>query len=152
MAREIIKKITFKGVVGTLSTTEIKEIIKGDGIIPQSMIVLGRCKGLKLIINHDTGEEYPALDGEFIAYPADRPDDVKQSGTLFLPAIAQDLITGQVVAGQVLEFALKIGLRLPRDGERTATGYLYTVTPLVEPSESDPMEKLLAATKQKLLS
>ena len=70
--------------------------------------------------------------------------EIVYSGTAILPKIAQDLLHGQLdsTGGTVgVNFAFDIGIQ--RD-DAAATKYVFTVTPLLEMSQDDPLLKLAA--------
>lgn len=141
---EIVKKITIKSVCGTPTASEIKAAVKSDTeVLPRSMFVIGYAHDKKVTVNEDTGQAYEALSGEFLAYDKAKPEVQFQSGTLYLPPIAHDLAKAQLAKGSV-EFALEIGFRLPREGEKSPTGYIYTVKPLIKPNKNAPLLQLLA--------
>lgn len=66
-----------------------------------------------------------------------------ESGKLFLPDIAQDLIHGALNAvgdkSGGVDFAFDIGIKIDA---QSATGYVYTCTPLLDTRENCPVARL----------
>jgi len=145
---EIVKKITFKTLAGVPSQSVINDAIKNDRTeLPNKLCVLGYATGEHIQVNQDTGETYRGLSGDFIAYSPENPDKKVQSGILYAPDIVTSLLKGRLAGlgvGESVEFAVEIGVRLPRDGEKTPTGYIFTVKPLVKPAQNSPMLALMA--------
>lgn len=145
VSNEIVKKITFKGVAGVPSSADQKEAIKADkSELKNAMCVIGIANGIHITTNQDTGETYEALKGDFLAWDKNKPDVRFAAGLLYLPPIAFELLRGKVESAAAVEFAIEIGTRLPKEGEKSPVGYIYTVKPLIKPEASDPLQKLLA--------
>ena len=142
--QEIVKKITFKAIAGTPTASAIKEAIKADKTeLPNVMHVMGYASGEKVTVNNDTGEQYHGISGEFLAYDPATPEIQYQSAVLYLPPIAQELITAKLANSNSIEFAMKVGTRLPKEGEKSPVGYIYTVAPLIKPNRASPLLALL---------
>ena len=146
---EILKKITYKGIVGVPTSAEIKDAIKNDQeIIPgHRLCVVGYANSIhtQTNVNRDTGEvsTYEGLSGDFVAYDAAKPSEKFSSGVAYFPSIVHGLLKGKLGSGTV-EFAVEIACRLPREGEKAPAGYIFIVRPLIEPENSSPMARLLA--------
>lgn len=86
--------------------------------------------------------------GRFVATCA-LTGEIVHSGTAILPKIAQDLLHGQldgVGDGVGLEFAFDIGFQ--RD-DTSAVKYVYTVKPLIDMAQDDPIIMLMARVNEK---
>jgi hypothetical protein len=60
-----------------------------------------------------------------------------RSGTLILPAIMENILDSAIKETEgAVQFAIEIGVKHSANGN---TGYEYTVRPLLEPSENDPL-------------
>jgi hypothetical protein len=90
----------------------------GESAMGPWTALLGSFRG----INFDTGEMF-------------------QSGKCFLPNVALNMITPQLLKSenQGVSFAFDISVR--RD-ETSATKYIYTADPIMDAEESDPLEML----------
>ena len=83
--------------------------------------------------------EWASLTGNFAAINLDTGEEFR-SGVLFLPDVALDPILGQLSMGaHAIEFGFTISIV---EDDESATGYVYTATPLIEPDENDPLEAL----------
>jgi hypothetical protein len=98
--------------------------------------VLGMASGMKTGVS--TYGEWVAFMGQFEATVIET-GEVFRAGKLFLPPIASNLLQG-AVNGSPVEFGFDVGVT---PAPNSATGYEWTVTPILEVSESDPV-KLLA--------
>lgn len=69
--------------------------------------------------------------------------EIYRSGRAFLPNVALDLVLGQLGAKDVqsVQFAFRIGVRAD---ETSVTGYVYIAEPVINVTENDPLEALLA--------
>lgn len=93
--------------------------------------------------NTKTGETdhgpWCALTGNFAAINLETGEQFR-SAVVFLPDIALDMVRGQLDTGaNAVEFGFMIAIK---EDEQSATGYVYTATPLMEPDENDPLEVL----------
>lgn len=143
---EIVKKITIKSLCGTPTSADIKAAVKADETeLHRGACILGYAVAPRIVTNNDTGETYEALSGDFLAYDKNTPNIQQQSATLYLPPIAHEMVKAKLAAGaNSVEFAIEIGFRLPREGEKSPTGYIYTVKPLIKPAQNSPLLALLA--------
>lgn len=83
--------------------------------------------------------EWVSLTGNFAAINLATGEEFR-SGVLFLPDVALDPILGQLSMGATaIEFGFTISII---EDDESATGYVYTATPLIEPDENDPLEAL----------
>lgn len=130
----IVKKLSAKVLVGNVKAKLIPEGQKSIDLFD----VIGIASDVK--VGQSTYGEYVALIGRFRATALMGEDAGKQydSGKLFLPNIALDMIRGALKNGQV-EFALRIGIK---EDDKSTTGYTYTAQPLIAPAENDPFEAL----------
>lgn len=69
--------------------------------------------------------------------------EVSRSGNLFLPDVATELLAPVVKAASGID--VMIGFDIGVKPCNNAQGYEYTVTPLTEPSEDDPIARLKAS-------
>ena len=80
-----------------------------------------------------------SLTGNFAAVNLTTGEQFR-SGVVFLPDVALDPILGQLDSGATaVEFGYTISII---DDADSATGYVYTATPMMEPDQNDPLEKL----------
>lgn len=60
-----------------------------------------------------------------------------RSGSLILPAIMENILDSAIKETEgAVQFAIEVGVKYSEKGN---TGYEYTVRPLLEPSENDPL-------------
>lgn len=134
----IVSKISAKKVCG--------KIAKPDNKTPL-MQVFGIATGAK------TGEssfgEYMSLLGQFRATNL-ATGEVYQSGVCFLPNMGVNMVAPMIAKEGVegVQFALFIGV-VPAEN---AFGYEYYVEPIMQASESDPLEILAKKVTQTLLA
>lgn len=135
----IIKKISTKTVYGEVKRSELYEA-KGQRI--DLYDVFGIAKGVK------SGEsnygDWHALTGSFRAVNVETGEEF-QAGTLFLPGVGHDLIAGLIGDAEAVEFALRVSVAAD---DTSQIGYAYHVTPLIEPTEGDPLSKLQAQVQE----
>lgn len=80
-----------------------------------------------------------SLTGNFAAVNLSTGEQFR-SGVLFLPDVALDPVLGQMDAGATsVEFGFTISIL---EDDDSATGYVYTATPLMAPDQNDPLEAL----------
>lgn len=83
--------------------------------------------------------EWRNLTGNFAAINLVTGEEFR-SGIAFLPDVALDPILGQLSMGATaVEFGFTISII---EDDDSATGYVYTAMPLIEPDENDPLEAL----------
>jgi len=128
---EFLKKITVKGVCPGLKEMEKPE--KPDAI----MTVFGLVTGAKPD-RSDYGD-YIRFEGNFEAVDMGT-GNAYRSGRMILPGIAEGLLAGAFNGEGVesVQFALEIGIK----PSKSPVGYDYTVKPLVESAENDPLADL----------
>lgn len=136
---EILKKASVKTVCGKLD----KEAIKASGKI-LLMTVIGIATGIKQ--GESTYGPWTALMGNFKVKNA-KNDKEYRSGQLFLPDVALNLVEPALIENDSVSFAFEI---LAVYDESSATGYIYSCIPLIEPAENDPLV-MLESTIQKAL-
>ncbi len=125
---ELLSKISVATVFGKVKKPEA----------PVGLVrVIGIANGVK------TGQsqygDWTAFTGDFKAFNLENGKEFR-AGKVFLPAIAQNLIEGALANADAesVQFAFDIGIK-PAD---TQAGYEYTVTPLVEARDNDPLAAL----------
>jgi hypothetical protein len=107
-----------------------------------------RIYGVVSAIEHGSSDKgsWTRLKGNFEAANL-QTGETFMSGACFLPGIVSDLIANQFdpdgSLGAEVQFAFDIGSE-PAD---TATGYSYTVKPLVEPKQSSAIAEMKALVK-----
>jgi hypothetical protein len=122
---EIVKKITVKAVSGGLEKPEKPTPI---------MTVYGLLTDSKP--DHSDYGDYIRFSGNFEAVNMSNGEHFR-SGRLILPGIAEGLLQGALEQEGVesVQFALEIGIK----PSKSPVGYDYTVKPLIETSENDPL-------------
>lgn len=135
----LIKKISIKTVIGNVQQGIMRQEIKPGNL----MRIVGVASGVKTGVS-DYGD-WLALTGQFKATNL-LTNEQYTSGKAFLPDEASDLIAGAVRGedSQAVEFAFDIGVKLD---ESSATGYVYTVTPLMEMGGDDPLARIESSLK-----
>lgn len=130
------KKISVAKVFGQKITPAL--VIKNAGPL-HVMRVLGAASGVKTGVS-DFGE-WEALTGQFRAYnPA--TGEAFDSGVLFMPSVALDLIAGQIRNGALgVEFAFDI---YAVEDESSSVGYSYRATPIIQDTSESPVSRLEA--------
>lgn len=145
---KIVSKIAAAQVIGKVPT-EIVDITSTDGagvtsttkekrgIAQLLMRITGIATGFK-IVPTPFGDSIGFL-GQFECTNA-LTGEIYRSSKLYLPDIAADLMLPYVEAaeGNPVEFAFDIGAKPAGN----AYGYEYTVTPLIEVTDSDPLRAL----------
>ena len=122
---EILNKITVKAVCGELKCDKPQDLCVIIGVVRSSEEV----KGI-----YGTSHR---LVGEFKATNL-KTQETFFSGNCFLPAIAESLVIGQLDVDNAIQIAFKIGIR-PANNK---AGYEYTVKPLIEPAQNNPLAML----------
>ena len=138
MVQELVSKISSK-TFGKITIDHIAAL--KDKQKKPLMRVIGMATSYK-VGTTDIGA-YIKFLGRFQATSAET-GEIVYSGTAILPKVAQDLLHGQLdsTGGTVgVNFAFDIGIQ--RD-DASATKYVFTVTPLLEMSQDDPLLKLAA--------
>lgn len=148
----IVKKITMKLCNVIPAPNEIREIMKTNESVLRQARVTGICTGRKTVINKDTGEEYSPFVGQFFAIAHSAPEgEILESSLLYLPSIAEALLDGALEmdkTGAGVEFGFMIGTRLPMEGEKTPTGYVFFLHRLVEMQTDDRAARVLALLRK----
>lgn len=135
---QIVKKISAATVFGGKS--EILETVFRDKSKNHPLYrVVGKCNGSRTGAGKEGMNDWVAMLGSFQATNA-ITGEVFRAGACFLPQFAADLVLGQL-GGDVdsVKFAFDIGAQ---HDERSATSYIYTAVPLMEPSEDDELNAM----------
>lgn len=129
---EILSKITVKNVCGNID--EIAKTNKRPVTLCQIIGMVRSYEEVKGVY----GISY-RFTGEFKATNLITQEKFF-SGSCFLPGLAESLVMGQLEDGtnNALQIAFNIGIR-PADNK---VGYEYTVKPLIEPAENNPLAML----------
>lgn len=120
---ELVKKISTKTVIGKIAKADIP----AKGMKPLYRVV-GIAQGTKVGESNYGG--FVGFRGNFKATRIS-DNEVIHSAVAFLPQMATDLLLPAVESdqsGMGVQFGFDIGIK----AAETATGYEYTVTPLVE--------------------
>lgn len=145
MATKIVKKISTKVVHGVVKAPKHGET---KGV----MRVGGMANGIKKGTT-DKGD-WIAVTGSFVARNFEEDgslaEDEYRSGTCFMPDVAVELIAGSLQEeGAQTTFGFDI---LVKGDDTAIVKYVYEVTPLMDPTEDDPMVQLSASLMDKPLS
>jgi hypothetical protein len=83
--------------------------------------------------------EFTKFKGNFAAVNM-RTGERFRSANLILPQIVEHVLSSAIDEAEgSVQFALEIGVKYSEKGN---TGYVYTIKPLLEPSDSDPLKQL----------
>lgn len=133
---EYVKKLTMKGIVPDLSEQEIKK--------PTPLAhIFGVARKFKN--DRTTYGDFIRFYGSFEAVNV-QDGTVQKSGSMILPPIAENLLAGGLAqeGTEAVEFAFEIGVK----PSKSPVGYDYTVKPLVENRDTDPLAALREASQQ----
>lgn len=146
MGQSIVKKITAKGVCGDIKKLVNMHMVEGE--IPNNIVInLFRIHGKCASYNTkstDYGDSIQ-LKGTFVATSLLEEDKVYRSGSCYLPDIAADLVAGMLLDNEdvnSVEFAFDIAIKTDSS---SVVGYVYEVTPLLEPQEDDSLSRLASS-------
>lgn len=146
MAATLVNKLSIKKVIGKIRATK-EETIKENGKDVKILVVednpaIMRVVGVarKFEIGESDFGEYTKFVGTFQATDL-RDNKDYRSGNCFLPEVATDMLRQAIIdnEGSQVEFGFDIGV-IGRP--ELAIGYEYTVTPLIEATEADPLQML----------
>ena len=140
MTTKLVKKITSRDVMGNLKEV-IRESGKKNGETVPLFTIIGQVMG------HSAGESqygpWVKIKGRFRATNK-ITNDVFNSSVAMLPDEAMDplLAVLAIDGASSVDMAFDISAKID---DSTAVGYIYEVTPLMKPSEDDPLERLQKA-------
>lgn len=141
MTASIAKKITVKGLVPDLKDID-RATLKGNKPLVH---VYGIARGF----TPDSSQygDYIRFNGDFEGVNLET-GEAQRAGSMILPEIAQNLLHGVMNAegNNAVEFALEIGIK----PSKSPVGYDYTVKPLIESVEADPLKALRGASQKAL--
>lgn len=126
---KLLSKISVKTVCGNVKELPNENLMR----------VIGIAKGT--FTGTTNFGEYVGFKGQFKAINLATGEEFS-SGKLFLPEIAQNLVEGALSETESVEFAFDLG----KKEADNAVGYEYTIQPLIEAKENNP----LALLEQKL--
>jgi hypothetical protein len=136
---KLLKKLTVKGVFGDVQKAVFATMIDGviqDGVVIPVMRVVGKCNRYD-VKTTDLGDSI-CLKGSFMATSPDGEEF--RAGTCYLPDTASEAVAGAIQDDvESVEFAFDVAA--VTDGE-AVRGYFYEVTPLIEPTEDDALNRL----------
>lgn len=146
---ELVRKLTIRSCGGWTKARILRELHKasgkGDNEDTPDGTSLKVCKITGRTTSAKTGQsengEYTALLGEFVGLDM-VTGEVFNSGKCILPNFVSETIAAALLESQAVEFALEIGAVAKEDA---ATGYEFTVRPLVNTEPTDNMKRLLTA-------
>ncbi len=139
---EILRKVTIrnvgwpKGAILKALNGTFPDLKDGDTV--ELLKIVGQTTQAKT--GQTDNGEYVRLLGEFIATNLDT-GEVFQSGQAILPNFVAEVFAAALHTSQSVEFALKIDAKAK---ESAATGYEFSVTPLMKSEPTDKMKRLLA--------
>lgn len=138
---ELVKKITLKG----LNVVPKKHSLE-DGERRECATVIGRLDSLEQ--KNTTYGDYVEFKGVFEAYVNGVLS--QSANVILLPQVAESFLVGLFNNDGVsaIEFALKIGVK--QDEKSAATGYSYTVEPLIETQSQSPLRHLQSLVGSKV--
>lgn len=145
---KLVSKVSVKTVFGKIPTNlvEVTNVVDGVTTVEKAlragkhgvMRVIGESRGYKT--GNTAFGEFVAFTGQFRATNM-ATGEIYTGPNLFLPDVASGLMRAQHDSSEgPIQFAFDIGVQ----PASTPHGYEYTVTPLMEPSESDPLAALEA--------
>ncbi len=133
---KIIKKVSASTVIG--SPKDLRRLAEsGEGKSVDIMRVVGVAIGVKSGMSQHG--EWVALRGNFSAVNIETGEEFRGS-TLYVPDEITDMVAAQLSAATSVEFGVMIGVK----ESDLVIGYEYTVTPLMDSGESDPIAALNA--------
>jgi hypothetical protein len=136
---QIIKKLSIKGILGTLDVPE-------EGETKVICRLMGIAKGAKTVTT--TFGESTALLGDFAGINTET-NEVFRAPVMYAPAILIDMLLPQVEQGNSIEFAFDVTVT----GDKTvAVKYRYGLQTVIAPAQDDPMLKLMEKVAQAALS
>ena len=136
----IINKMSAKTIVG-----QVKKFVPKDDTPIDLFTVYGIATGSKT--GQSTFGEWSSITGNFRAVRTFDGEEF-QGPNLFLPNMAQQMVLDALAQNGVtnVEIAFIVGIKA-NDSEQ---GYEYTVKPLIETSENDPLAALAAKVSKAL--
>jgi hypothetical protein len=134
MAIKPIKKISIKTVFGDKGA--ILDTIMKDKAVDHKIVRIFGMTGSTKTGESDYGP-FVAFRGRFKAINLVSGEEFTSS-MCYLPELASDMVQGALeTAGDAnIEFAFDVGVQYDA---QSATSYIYTVNPLLEPSNADPL-------------
>lgn len=135
---KLLKKITIKAVFGDVKkAVASSELVQGDAL--PVMRVVGKCDR-SAVKETDYGASV-TLKGNFMATNL-ATGEIARSNTCYLPDAAADAVAGALLDAETVEFGFDIFAEVDAG---SATGYVYSVTPLIAPKEDDALSRLAAS-------
>jgi hypothetical protein len=131
---QLLSKITVAAIGAQPKAKSLKE---GEAF--SVCVIMG--EATKSTVAQSNYGDFLKFNGNFVGVNM-RTGERFRSAALILPQLVEHVLdTAITEAGGPVEFALEIGVKYSEKGN---TGYVYTIKPLLEPSETDPMERLLS--------
>lgn len=130
---DLLKKLSFKTVVGKVNRRELPE--NGESMLVMRVIGVAN----KTVTGNSDFGAFVGFLGNFEATNV-ATGEVFRSGQMFLPNVCSNLLEAAVAAngGANVEFGFDIGVKEADN----AIGYEYTAAPIIEASETDPVALL----------
>jgi len=131
----IIKKLSVKAVVG-----DVKKLARDleDG----KTLMLARFVGIAHGTQTGTTDngDWTAFKGDFGSVNLLTGEEFS-AGKLFLPEVAENLTIAALSNADTVELGFDIGIK---GNTNSVTGYEYIATPLIKPTENNPVTALMA--------
>lgn len=149
MADKATKRETLiKNKIGPKDLGNAKKIFADDKADAKLLLgtIIGQANGVKSGYDERSGRPWFGLKGSFMAIPADDTQPRVRSGVCFLPSGMAELVAGAmetidgVQSGNV-QFGFSISVI--KDAS-SGVGYKYECMPLIDATETDPLEQLVA--------
>lgn len=137
MDYNVARKITVKGIVGTIKRPE-------EGDKPRElMTVIGIATGIRQVEDrYHPGQLQYGIKGTFEAVNTET-GEVTTANEVFLPSMIQDAVVEALKSGknENVQFAVSVSLKY----SKIPIGYEYVVKPLVKIAAADILEDLRAS-------
>lgn len=143
MSVKLQRKLSTKTITG-LTVAQLREHASK---VPNKPLytIMGIATGKKA--GESANGPWEALTGNFLAI--NHKGEKLRSGTLFMEKAAHELVSAALDVNESVEFGFNVMIR---EDESAATGYVYSAETIVEPTEDDPLEKMLASIDTKRLA
>jgi hypothetical protein len=134
---KIISKLSVKEIWGKIDTADVFEYDKSSKIYSKKECDLCIISGILNFTKTGTSQmgDFISLHGAFIGTNL-VTGEKKQSGKLFLPSVAENILIPLLQNNTALEFSLIIGIEV---NEKSPVGYSYICRAVIE----DPKNPLL---------
>lgn len=138
---KISKKFAMRDVISQKEARKIAEDNEGTAV--NVVRVVGEVK--KFQSGQSNYGEWVAAIGNHAVTDLRTGEEIR-TPKIFLPDAAMNLLEGSMPDTGSMAYAFDIGIQEPTG--TSTVGYEYTVTPLIEPAENDPLTALMASVEQ----